>query len=156
MKNITINTDAGFYPHDKIGSYAYWIVSDGLLVKGSGVFKDLCRNPTDAETKAMCNAVHVLLKADFDFCGVKKIIFNRDNINAKSGMNGTAPQKKLTKLFRKVKQKCPDSTPPIVEFRHVKAHTNKDDKRSYVNNWCDQQCKMQLKEWNLKNKKQHA
>jgi len=152
MKNITINTDAGFYPDVKVGSYAYWIVSDGLLIRGSGIFRDLCKNSTDAETKAMCNAVHVLLNSDFDFCGVQRIFFNRDNLNAKSGRNGTAPQKKLTKLLRKVKHKCLNSTPPIVEFRHVKAHSNKDDPRSYVNKWCDKQCTLQLKEWRLKNK----
>ena len=150
MKNITINTDAGFYPHDKVGAWAFWIVSDGLLIKGSGIFKEPCKNPTDAEIKAMVNAVSVLLKANFDFTGVRNVIFNRDNIYAKGGHGGRPPQAKLSKLILELKRKC-GAPYPNVEYRHVKAHSSKNDKRSYVNDWCDQQCTMQLKNW--KNKK---
>ena len=153
MKNITINTDAGFLPNDKIGSWAYWIVSDGLLLKGSGLFKDICKNSTDAETKAMVNAVAILLKTNFDFSGVKNIIFNRDNINAKGGHNGYPPQAKLSKLVRQLKRMCGAPYPNVL-YKHVKAHSDIDDKRSYVNRWCDQQCKFRLKEWRNKNKNQ--
>lgn len=105
MLNITINTDAGFYPLDKVGSYAYWIVSDGLLLKGSGLFKDNCKSATQAETRSMCNAVAILLKANFDFTNVKNVYFNRDNIHATSGRNGTYEQKKLTSLLKQLKEK---------------------------------------------------
>lgn len=33
----------------------------------------------------------------------------------------------------------------IIEFRHVKAHTGINDKRSYVNDWCDLEAKKQLR-----------
>ncbi|MGE9312844.1 hypothetical protein ACLOAU_14445 [Niabella sp. CJ426] len=144
---ITINTDAGFYHRDKVGSYAYWVVSDGLLLKGSGVFSDKCKNPLDAELKAMCNAAHILSVCQgFDFSKVRLIVFNRDNINARSGKNGTQPQKKLSSILRKIKDQCH----PLVkvDFRHVKAHNGTPDKRSYVNDWCDKQCKAQLRKWN--------
>ncbi len=150
MKNITINTDAGFYPHDKVGSWACWIVSDGLLLKGSGIFKEPCKNATDAEIKAMVNAVSILLKSNFDFTGVRNIIFNRDNINAVGGHNGSPPQAKLSRLILQLKRKCGDHHYPAVEYRHVKGHSGKNDKRSYVNDWCDQQCTAQLKIWKSK------
>lgn len=47
---VTINTDAGFYTIEKIGSYAYWIKGDNLFLKGSGVFKEKCTSPLDAES----------------------------------------------------------------------------------------------------------
>lgn len=122
-----------------------------MLIKGSGVFKDLCTSPTDAETKAIVNAVHVLLKTNFDFNGIKKIIINRDNIHAVAGRKGRPPQKLLTKLLKKLKDKCSNGVPPIVEYRHVKSHSNIKDKRSYVNYWCDSQCTMQLRNWKIKN-----
>lgn len=147
MKNITINTDAGFYPYDKVGSFSYWIVSDGLLLKGSGLFKDGCKNSTDAETKSMVNAVAILLQSNFDFSGVQNIYFNRDNIHAKSGKSGTVAQKKLTSLILKLKRKCHDTFYPKVHYRHVRSHTNVKDKRSYVNQWCDSECTSQLRNW---------
>lgn len=152
MKNITINTDAGFYHIEKVGSFAYWVVSDGLLLKGSGMLKGKCKNPTECETKAICNAIHILLKSDFDFCGVKKIIINRDNINAKSGKNGKPEQQKLTKLIRELKKKCYDTDYPMIDFRHVKSHNGTSDKRSFVNDWCDKECTRQLREWKAKHK----
>ena len=33
------------------------------------------------------------------------------------------------------------------EFRYVKAHNGTPDKRSYVNDWCDRQCKLQFEKW---------
>lgn len=32
-----------------------------------------------------------------------------------------------------------------IEFRHVKAHSGVDDKRSYVNEWCDKEAKRRLR-----------
>lgn len=146
MKTITINTDAGFYPIDKIGAYAFWIVSDGLLLKGSGVFKDKCSGPTDAETKALCNAAYMLSKCSrFDFSDVRLIVFNRDNIHAKSGKSGFPAQRKLTLILRSIKKRCRHTVK--VDFRHVKAHSGVKDKRSYVNEWCDAECKRQLRAW---------
>lgn len=147
MKNITINTDAGFYPFDKIGSFSYWIVSDGLLLKGSGLFKDSCNSSTEAETRSMVNAVAILLQSNFDFSGVRNIYFNRDNIHAKAGKNGTEAQKKLTSLIKKLKTKCSTKLYPEVHYRHVRSHTNVNDKRSYVNQWCDSECTRQLRNW---------
>lgn len=158
MKGIvTINTDAGWYPHDKVGSFAYWIKADGLHLHGSGVFKELCTSSTDAELKAMINAVHVLKASGYKH--ITKIIFNRDNIKAKSGKRGNANQQLLYKMLRKmrdesIKLNIIKGIYPFYEFRHVKAHSDGADKRSYVNNWCDQQCKMRLKEWKQQQKTQ--
>jgi hypothetical protein len=33
----------------------------------------------------------------------------------------------------------------FIEFRHVNAHSNVNDKRSYVNEWCDSEAKKELR-----------
>jgi hypothetical protein len=152
FKTLTINTDAGFLPIDKVGAWAFWAVTDGMVLKGSGVFKEHCKNPTDAEIKAMCNAVFCVLSQSFDFSKIQLIVFNRDNINATSGANGSPSQRKLTALIKKLKQKCNDKIYPKVHFRHVKAHLHTDTPRHYVNDWCDKECKARLREWVKQNK----
>ena len=50
---------------------------------------------------------------------------------------GLSRHKRLRKMFnRSFTEKGID-----IEFRHVKAHTGKDDARSYVNDWCDKNAK---------------
>lgn len=142
MNCITINTDASFCPNLKVGTYAFWIVSDGLLLKGSGIFKSLCTGPTDVETKSICNAVAILLKCDFDFSRIQHVVFNRDNVHAKTAKKGHPVSMQLHHQIRLLSAKCAN---PKVSFRHVRAHTGKPDGRSRVNEWCDEQCKIQLK-----------
>ncbi len=155
MKGIvTINTDAGFFPMQKVGSYAYWIKADGLHLHGSGMFRDKCNNPTDAEYKAIINALHVLKCSGY--IPIKKIIFNRDNINVESKKKGHDNQRKIYLLIRQlrkqsIKNKIIKGIYPFYEFRHVKAHNGTSDKRSWVNDWCHNQCSLRLKEWLIKN-----
>jgi hypothetical protein len=154
MSIVTINTDAGFYPREKFGSYAYWIKGNGLFLRGSGVFRDKCKNPQEAELKAIINAVTMLLsdgKSD-----IHKLIINRDCIHAKSSKNGSELEKLLASLISKLRRKCKyDGKYPFHEFRHIKAHVHTNTKRNWVNDWCDKQCKLQLKNYvkELKQKK---
>jgi ribonuclease HI len=151
---VTINTDASFHPTKKVGAFAFWVVCDRFKIKKAGFFRDLCRNPTDAESKAILNAFHVLLSAHER---ISKIIINTDSTNSiaifendcdkinKYSLHFGAP---LRKKFKRIINKYVDdkgSFKPMrtltVEFRHVKAHSGKDDARSYVNEWCDTNAK---------------
>ena len=154
---VTINTDAGFYPIEKIGSYAFWIKGDNLFLQGSGVFKELCKNPLDAEMKAIINAFHVLKATGYK---AEKIIVNRDNVNAKSGTQ-TPLQNKMKKLIKEIKLSSihpshPNYVGKYVEFRHVKAHKHTDDKKHWVNDWCDKRCKIELRNYKIKMKKERG
>ena len=146
---ITINTDAGFYPMEKVGSYAYWIKGDGVFYKGSGLFKDKCKNSTDAEKKAIINALHVVEASRIK---VEKIIINRDNIYAKAGKKGDDLERMMSSIIRRIKLFSIDFshknyTGSYVEFRHVKAHKHTNTPKHWVNQWCDDQCKMQLRKY---------
>jgi|APCry1669189034_1035192.scaffolds.fasta_scaffold54180_2 hypothetical protein len=156
MSIVTINTDAGFYPREKFGSYAYWIKGGRLFLRGSGIFRDRCKNPQEAELKAIINAVTILLAYDKYDVKFTKLIINRDCIHAKSNENGSDLEKMLASLINKLKRKCKyDGQYPFYEFRHIKAHMHTKTKKNWVNDWCDKQCKLQLKNYvkELKQKK---
>lgn len=145
---ITVNTDAGFYPWDKAGSYAYWIKGCGVAFKGSGLFKKPCASALDAESKAVINALHVVSKCGD--IGLKKIILNTDAKLVSAKPEGHPNAVATWKLLKKIRKKNNFKKPleEFFEFRYVKAHNGTPDKRSWVNDWCDKQCKEQLKLWN--------
>ncbi len=158
---VTINTDAGFYPYDKVGSFAYWIRGHNIFLKGSGMFKNEVHGAWHAEMQAMINALEVLRRSNPP--PIIGFIFNRDNIYAKTGK--THELRKRLKIeiskFRSdaVKRLGKPQFKSLTKnqknyslFRHVKSHTDTDDKRSYVNRWCDSQCRIRLKEWKEKQK----
>ena len=143
IKIITINTDASFSKEHNYGTYAYRIRSNNFLYKGSGVFKDTVENSTDAESRAIAVALWILKqqKADFDV-----LVINRDNIGARA--NGKKSYqihlKHQIKKYKQVLSKTHGKRIRKIKFKHVKAHTNTKDSRSYVNNWCDKACKSEF------------
>lgn len=145
---ITINTDASFSKEFNFWTYAYWIKSDNFLYKGSGVFKDKVDNSTDAESRAIAVALWILKqqKAEFDI-----LVINRDNIGAKP--TGNKPYqihlKNQLKKYKEVLVNEYGSKIRKIIFKHVKAHTNVKDSRSYVNKWCDEACKNEFYKFKL-------
>ena len=50
--NVTINTDASFNHHYKVGGYAFWITSELGRIRQSGTLKETS-DAQDAELKAL-------------------------------------------------------------------------------------------------------
>lgn len=158
---VTINTDASFHPRLKYGAYAFWAISNDFKITKSGIFKSKCINPHDAEIKCIINSIKLVL---WSHSGITKIIVNTDSMNAihlftndKKNITrylGGLPKKGafLKKKYRDVIDKSLNKR-VVIEFRHVKAHSNINDKRSYVNDWCDFEAKKQLKKHISKLKK---
>ena len=144
---VTINTDASFHKDYNVGAYAFWIVCNGIRTKRYGAFKRSCDSPTDAETKCIINALKKnLINRDV----THKIIINTDSLNSirilTNDRKGISKYnlfwgKKLRRRYVGILKQYKDIE---IEFRHVKAHSNINDKRSYVNEWCDRQAKYQL------------
>lgn len=147
---ITINTDAGFYQWSGLGSYAYWIrYGNGQLLTGSGVFKEKCKTSSEAEERAILNALHVVRKSVPK--GIIKIIFNRDNTNVSANPThkyGKSIYDVLVEMHDNYIVSIGGSVPfqKFFEFRHVKAHNISDNKRTWVNNRLDELCTLALRE----------
>lgn len=157
---VTINTDAGFYPIDHVGSYAYWIKYEGKKLCGSGMLKGHIQSAVKAEMMAICNALYVLKQSGF--APINKIIINRDCTLAVSKKRGTHLQKTMYSLLREIfdanhqKQKSYQFS-AFYEFRWVQAHQDASkDNRTWVNNWLDTQCSFQLKVWRMQHQKRNT
>ena len=149
---VTINTDASFHPKLKYGAFAFWAICNDFKITKSGVFRTKCISTDDAEAKCIINSLKVILLAH---SGISKVIVNTDSLNAiailtndKTHINRYAgynkPQwGKLRKIYHETKNA--GKSKPIIEFRHVKAHSGTNDARSYVNEWCDAEAKKQLR-----------
>lgn len=138
---ITINTDASFCPEFQVWTYAYWIKSNDFFLRWSWVFKSDLKGSTDAEILAIQWALYLIKIKEYNFW---HIIINRDNTNA----NHTKLKTSITNLKNRTKKKHWRGRRKV-EFRRVKAHTNTETKRNYVNDWCDKKAKEEL--YNYKN-----
>jgi ribonuclease HI len=145
---VTINTDASFHPSLKYGAYAFWAICDDFKITKSGVFRKKCQTPDDAEAKCIINALTVILKAHK---GISKIIINTDSLNAIAYLTKDKNhilKYRLSMPKMRQFQQCLTLLPIRkieIEYRHVKAHSGVNDKRSYVNEWCDSEAKKQLR-----------
>lgn len=150
MKVITINTDAGYSRYHKKGTYAFWIVCNDDRYKTSGVLRGDCVDPTEAEYKCIVNAIKKLSTiASINLANYDKIIVNTDNKDCIAYITGTREITRNLKNPKKVLDKVLDdfSIRYRLELRYVKAHNGTPDSRSWVNDWCDSQCKKQLQDW---------
>lgn len=157
---VTVNTDAGYSYKYGIGTFAYWIRGTGERLHGSGILKNkpslFKDKPYECEMKAIINALTAIRKTNHP--PIIGFIFNRDNIKTKSSKSGNELERMLYKEiqhFRKdAENRLGDKFAILTKkqkqyaiFRHVKAHSGVDDKRSWVNEWCDSQCKLRFKKW---------
>jgi len=140
MEVITITTDAWYNPRTKIGTYAYRIRWDNLLLKWNWIFKQLQINwSTCAERWAIRVALYILNQnaQDFDL-----LIINRDNINA----NKKDFNKEMVVLLWTINKKY-WSKKRKIDLRYIKSHSWTKEKRTYVHNWCDEACKLAYKDF---------
>jgi len=145
---VTINTDASFHSQYKIGAYAFWIVCDAGKIMHAGAFKSKVTNSTEAEIMCVANALSVLHKSSFE--GVRKVIINTDcqtysAFVRNSNRRQSETVAKLVGVKTLLVQKY-NLQKGWFDVRHVKAHDGIDEKRKWVNNWCDEQAKYWLKE----------
>ena len=139
IRCVTINTDASFHPEFKIGGYAFYIISDLFKIQKGGEFKTNPMNSTDAEIMCIGNAIATLLSQK-ELPHSDWLIINTDSkygieiIRKQKSELGKSVFRLWQKLIHKLKSKNN-------QFRHVKAHSGKDDARSHVNEWCDKTAK---------------
>lgn len=151
--NICVNTDASFNKKAQVGTWAYWIVSNSGRLHGSGALKKSCYDSTEAEMKAICNALTVITEKPELMAKAKTIFINTDSMNAihiftddKKAINKWGLKKKnyeiVRNLYRHLKNK--KFLGKEIIFKHVKAHQGTDEKRTWVNNWLDHSAKIEM------------
>lgn len=136
---FTVTTDASFSTRIKRGTYAFQVKSNKGCHQYSGVFKDEVGCNTEAELKAIGNALAYLVKQN-ELSKGDFIIINTDCFAAIMAIKHQASPRGSTRLklhARKIYRYLVAVHSVRHEFRHVKAHTNVQDKRSHVNRWCD-------------------
>ena len=157
---VTVNTDASYSNKHKIGSYAFWIVSDKGKIFRSGTLKGSVCSSTHAEMKCILNAFHCLFETEEWNC-VTKIIVNTDSMIAIEKFQNNHGKWLSTKKSEflaesKIIQSClnrilvdhinkkNNKKKIIIEYRHVKAHQHKKTSRNFVNYMCEKEAKRQL------------
>lgn len=144
----TLNTDASFHPKYKVGAYAFWSVCNTFKLKRASVFKEpFVKSSVEAELKCILNAITLTLRQDKS---ISSLVVNTDCLNAIHVLKDDRKmvrkyrlqhykkyRQKYNKICSKYRRKSGVNIKKNNCFRHVKAHSDVDDKRSYVNEWCD-------------------
>lgn len=149
---VTVMTDASFSHKHLIGTYAFYVVSDKGKFFGSGKLRDQCLDSTEAEMKAIVNAMHALSKKEDVNKNARKIIINTDSMNAVHIFSKNKPKIKKYKLDKQHYNEVRDTFFKIrkkivaleIEIRHVEAHSNKTTARHVVNGWLDTAAKKEM------------
>ncbi len=145
--NLTLNTDASYYQNgDKsiqLGGFAFWAKCSQFTYKGSGKIKEP-KNPNDCELKAICNALY-LLKKNMFIKSIEKLYINTDSQSAIRYIT----QKKNDDVTILIHGIIESFNVKELHVRHVKAHQHTKTKRNYVNQWCDDMAKIEMRKQKL-------
>lgn len=144
VRGVTINTDASYYVDYKAGGFAFWIKTDNFKLTKGGKFKGDILTSQEAETKCIGNAIAMLLSQK----DLPKAGFLCINTDSKHSIE------QITKRKDKLGIQVNDLWNRLIHrlgskknyFKHVKSHTGKNDARSYINDWCDEEAKKWAKE----------
>lgn len=152
MIYITTYTDASHCPRSKVGGWGTYIRTGEGKHEYSGKF-DYSNSPEHAEFKAACNSLSCAAKfaghEDSVIVLVTDCLAVKDHIQAKI-KTGKSPRKNpCNKWLNTFFKSLPDNV--SVAVKKVKAHSNQDGARSWVNNRVDQLAKKQMRSIRPKN-----
>lgn len=137
MTAATSITDAGFCPRLRIGSYAAWVRVDGVSrpIRMSGVLRSITTSSNEAELYAALCGVWAAHRH-----GATRVLVQTDSFAV---VQAVRRQHRLYTdvLYAGLEAHCPGVT---LTAKHVKGHTDDPSARSWVNRWCDEQCRFHL------------
>jgi len=137
---VTIYTDASYNPKNHKAAGAAWIRSNRGTLRVRKKMKGVS-NPTSAEAYIINYAIRYAYSKWPD---ATVIFVNTDSLNVCKFMwefNNSEPKNKQLKIIIDYIKKFGKHYQLEYRFKHVKAHTNKKDIRSWLNRWCDQNAK---------------
>lgn len=142
---INIYTDAAYHTKEKVGGYGFWIECESKKITCSGLIKKT-HSALNSELSAINLALQDLID-DPDITEAKRLYIFTD---CKQGIGLILEKRKglakdTARLLSRVKKKLGMSEVRNERiFNHVKAHTGVNDKKSFINEWCDKKAKMWL------------
>lgn len=141
---VTINTDASFNHHHKIGGFAFYIRFGNTRLTKAAPFKGRVKSAHEAEIMAIGNALYCLLHK-VELPKAHWLIINCDCTRAMDEIKAgkTELSKNVRQLWLQLRDRLGVKK---AKFRHVKAHNGTPDARSWVNDWCDKQAKAHMRE----------
>lgn len=143
---VTLMADASFCPETGCAGYGYWIASQRGKDGGSGAMKDLCDTSSTAEMKAIANALFLASQKGL-VCLNDRVLIQTDCEAAIDAFKGI--RTRLTKQEQETKQYLIElkvKLDLVLEFRHVKGHSKRQEARFRSNNMCDKQAYAAMRE----------
>lgn len=144
---VTILTDASYCNELKVGGYGFWVATSEGSFGGGGPLKGTMSSVNGAEMAAICNALHQAIvhhKVRLDCI----VLIQTDSLAAIYRFK-KSPMHRLTEF----EAKCVDVFDSYVkqfnlaiDFRHVKAHTGRQEARYVANAMCDKRAKKGMRD----------
>ena len=138
MIRATSITDAGFCPRLRIGTYAAWVRVDGIphAVRLSGVVEGPLRDNNEAELFAALCGIWAGWRR-----GAGRLLVQSDSLAVVAAVQGKHPRYTPLLLSELAKYGLQGVS---LQAKHVKGHSTDPAARSWVNRWCDAQCRHHL------------
>ena len=149
---VTMYTDASYYDNRKEAGWAYWLKSDKGRIINKGVEKAECSNV--AELIAALKGIEECIRSWPD---TKGISINSDNMSVVQGIYPDGPfykNENIRLLQLKIQKLAKDSNIQL-KSKYVRAHTGRNDSRSYINRRVDTLSKQVVKDHIRDNPVQH-
>lgn len=143
---VTILTDASWDQVRQVGGYGYWIASGRGKRPGGGPFRNRVFSSNQAEMQAAVNALHIALREGLVEAG-DMVLFQLDNQHA-IRVFGKAQKAVVQQEITIVEHlyNLAEEHELVLNFRHVKGHTNQSENRYVANAHCDRRAKKGMQE----------
>lgn len=157
---VTLYTDASWHPSDGLTSWAFWARHDGGRITSYGMCPDEIEDINQGEMYAIAQGMYrVLQKLE----GIEGFYITTDSLAAKGYFEnpdlGTDrdsakdTRNPITLRLKKAFDDIVDRHELEIDLRHVKAHTGRDNTRSWLNDWCDKAASKAIREHRQKLKR---
>ena len=140
---VTVFTDASYCPSTGAAGWAVWMKHQGDTHRYSGIPKNPVKNPSHAEMVAAVYGISLAIK---NYPDARTVHLVTDLLRTVEILRGHARAKMDYEItaYNYVYRMAKEHNVHI-SCKHVKAHVTQGERRNYVNNWCDQEAKKQMR-----------
>lgn len=142
---ITIICDASWDPFTHAAGYGFWIASARGKLGGGGAFNNSVDDATIAELCAIGNSLAVGVKDGLIQTG-DRVLVQSDCVAALNLLAGRrSPRAGQERNAADIIESRIQQYYLLMQYRHIKGHTLRDDRRSVANRLCDERAKTEMR-----------